>query len=977
MGRMNKGALVRIVCFCSVLHAWTLGAAAQTSDGERAAALEVRLESASGGDRIPLLLELAGLPHLVPDSVLSLAGEVLELLEDHPSRGAEIEVRLVRSGALEILGQYPEALSEAERADDLADGSDHSELSGRAKYRVARVQWRMASYDEALAWVQEARALQEPRGPSEDLQRTLTVLGAVQMETGALDAALESFLVSLDVSEAIGDERSIARSHNNIGLVYWDLGRYEEAYEALARALSVHERVGPPASLSAALSNVGLVLIDLERPDEAVPYLERSLALDLESGDLYGQAKSHSNLGYAYEMLGRVNRAMPYHREALRLREQIGDRDGVLRTRSVLAGIEMERGDMGAALDILEPTVALASEIGSRIIEAELLEMMSNAHAALGDSAAALVAYQRFHEVQSELADAEASRHLAELDVQYQAEQRERDLAAAEALASTRAGQLKWLVSGSALLLGLLVLSGVLLATRARSQRALAESEQRYRTVFHTSGIPTFLIEPETQRIFDLNEPAKGLCTRRDGSHSDTLDCIEPEWARAAVSRIFESHPEGQVELEDSWTDGSGRVRWTHVHATPVQLSGRERWLVGLRDVTAARAEEEARLQEDKMDSLGVLAGGLAHDFNNVLTAVAGHIALARKADSRERLNYLLRAEQAAIGARQLTSQLLAFSKGGEPLRELTDVGPALRQAVELAQSGSHLRVDLSLPDDLWSARLDRGQFSQLVSNLVINAQQATEEGGRLVVRATNFRGRPPLTVASGEGQYVRIQFEDDGPGVATEARDRIFDPYFSTKPGGSGLGLASAYAICRKHGGALVLESGQGRGAAFSAYFPAASEAAPPAEPWSTEEPRGSGSVLVLEDEPLVQDVLQVMMEQWGFRVEVVAHGRAAVDRYTERLRGPDPFRFLVMDLTIPGGMGGRQAMAEILRVDPDALAIVASGYSDDPTMARYEEAGFAAALVKPFKVEELARVVNAVLRPDADSASEEPGAA
>lgn len=207
-----------------------------------------------------------------------------------------------------------------------------------------------------------------------------------------------------------------------------------------------------------------------------------------------------------------------------------------------------------------------------------------------------------------------------------------------------------------------------------------------------------------------------------------------------------------------------------------------------------------------------MLAGGIAHDFNNALVGIVGNVKLARVCEPDERNELLARSEQAAVGARRLTQQLLTFVKGGKPVQRSANVGKFLGEAVELAGSGSHLRIQVDVPNDRWRARLDSGQFSQVVSNLVINAQQATAEGGGLLVRASNFRGDPATGARQGDERYVRIDFEDNGTGISEDVRDRVFDPYFTTEAGGSGLGLATAYAICNSHGGALTLESREGR---------------------------------------------------------------------------------------------------------------------------------------------------------------------
>ncbi|MCA8947994.1 MAG: response regulator, partial [Planctomycetes bacterium] len=315
-----------------------------------------------------------------------------------------------------------------------------------------------------------------------------------------------------------------------------------------------------------------------------------------------------------------------------------------------------------------------------------------------------------------------------------------------------------------------------------------------------------------------------------------------------------------------------------------------------------------------------------------------------------------------------------AFERGGRPVRRAADVGALLREAVDLAGAGSHMRIDLDVPPDLWLAEVDHGQFGQVVSNLIINAQQATSAGGRLRIRASNFRG-DPMTATSGAGQrHVRIDFTDNGVGIPDDVRDHVFDPYFTTKVGGSGLGLATAFAICRNHGGALSFRSRVGAGTEFRAFFPASNATSVPAEPTTAAEPSGEGAILVLEDDAPIRDIYRRMLERWGFRVETVADGEQAVALHSSHLRDNTPFDLVIVDLTIPGGMGGRQALHAMRSQAPGVRAIVASGYSDDPTMANHRAAGFVAALAKPFTRAELAAAVNAAMSADVNGARAAP---
>lgn len=926
--------------------------------------LEHQLETAKEADRIPILLELAKLRYEEPAVVIDLTNEALVLLGKFPSAPQEIEVRIARSWALRLQSDYPSALAEAQHAERLAREENRKDLIAQASYQVAYVEWRMANFTDALSKAKVALQLQEPHGKSKALASTLSLIGAIQQSLSNYEAALENGLASLRMSEDLGDERAAARLHNNIGMIYWDLGRHEDAYDALMQALEIHERLGSKGDLSNTLNNIGLVLIELDRPSEALPYLERALKLDEEVGDLYGQAKVFSNLGYAYEKLDKPQRAFGFHKKALALRERIGDKDGIVRTSSVLADLWLQYGETEAAIEILEKALALAIEINERRDQAYLLETLSRAYEALGDTSGALAAYRRFHKLETELAGSETNRRIVELEAQYQAKKRERDLLAVEALAQSRMEKLKWLIIGSGLLGGCLILLGVLFALRVRAQRALVESEQRYRTLFHTSVIPTLLIEIENRRIIDFNDPAQKLCSNLSAKVRVMVDDLEPEWIRVALCRLLDSNTDKHLALDDCWIERSGRTRWWEIRGSLVSLGGRKCQLLNIRDTTEIRVQEEFRLRQSKLESLGVLAGGIAHDFNNALAAVIGYMELAKDGKPYKRKHMLELAEQAATRARRLTQQLLTFAKGGKPIRKITDIGKLLREDVELAGSGSHLKIQVDIPDDLWYAHVDISQFSQVVSNLVINAQQATKKGDSLYVRASNFHGDPITSTLKGDQRYVRIDFEDSGVGIPEKIRDQVFDPYFTTKTGNSGLGLATAYAICNNHGGTITFKSRVGYGTTFTVLFPAASKEESKSDSLPAKAPKGEGTMLVLDDEPLLQDVIRHMLEQWGFEVEVVADGKNAIQLYIERLNSGKPFDLLIMDLTIPGGMGGRQAIAEILKHDPNARAIAVSGYSDDPTMADYREAGFLASLAKPFQLSELAHLVSNILQ-------------
>jgi PAS domain S-box-containing protein len=370
-------------------------------------------------------------------------------------------------------------------------------------------------------------------------------------------------------------------------------------------------------------------------------------------------------------------------------------------------------------------------------------------------------------------------------------------------------------------------------------------------------------------------------------------------------------------------------------------------------ELSAAREE---LLKTQKLESLGVLAGGIAHDFNNILTIILGYISLARaKAHDPEAvLRRLQDSEKGILRARDLTQQLLTFARGGDPIKKIVRLNELLKEAADFGSHGTNIRCELILSDDPLLVSADEGQLCQVVHNLVINATQAMPGGGSITIRSES--GLSP----AGEA-VVRFSVSDEGTGISAQHRAKIFDPYFSTKQS-SGLGLTSCYAIIKKHGGSITVDSVLGQGSTFTVSLPAHLQHAVP-EPVPVPhvaENRGSGRVLVMDDDPLIREVVQAMLEQLGYSADCVADGGAALERYRIKHEEGDRYAAVIMDLTVRGGVGGKDAVASLLELDPEVRAVVSSGYSDDPVMANCGAYGFRSVLVKPYSKQELSRVLH-----------------
>jgi len=380
----------------------------------------------------------------------------------------------------------------------------------------------------------------------------------------------------------------------------------------------------------------------------------------------------------------------------------------------------------------------------------------------------------------------------------------------------------------------------------------------------------------------------------------------------------------------------------------------------------AARLEA-ALARASKLESLGVLAGGIAHDFNNLLTVVMGNLSLARLDPNidAETTHCLSESERAATRARDLTRQLLTFAKGGAPMKASTRLAEIVREAAEFALHGSKSRCEFQFAPDVWLADVDKAQIGQVVHNIVINANEAMAHGGMIQVAMTNeelTQARGPLT----PGRYVRLSFTDNGSGISPDVVARIFDPYFTTKKSGSGLGLATVYSIIKKHQGHVEVSSQAGQGTTFTIWLPAAEtpEALPEApKVTSRMAPRKSARVLLMDDEPSIRMLGAAMLKRMGLEVVAVNDGSAVVTEYASASATGKPFDLVILDLTVPGGMGGAEAMEQLRAMDPNVRAIVSSGYSSDPVMANYQRHGFQGRVPKPYVAEDLSSVVKKIL--------------
>ena len=514
------------------------------------------------------------------------------------------------------------------------------------------------------------------------------------------------------------------------------------------------------------------------------------------------------------------------------------------------------------------------------------------------------------------------------------------------------------------------------ITTRKQAEEALAEEKERLSVTLRSIGDGVITTDIEGKIVL-INKVAEKLTGWRQveaiGKPLSEVFHIINEKSRKRCKNPFEKVVKsGEITGLANNTILIARNGIERIIAdSGAPIRDKDSKIIGIvlvfRDITEKRKMEEELLKASKIESVGILAGGIAHDFNNILTAMIGNISLAKEYSRPEDeiFKVLIKMEKASMQAKDLTQQLLTFAKGGIPIKKTIFIVDLIKDSTVFALRGSNVRCEFFIPDDLWPVEIDEGQISQVINNLIINADQAMPGGGVINVSAENIIIDTKKALPLKKGKYIELSIEDHGIGIANEHLQKIFDPYYTTKQKGSGLGLAITYSIIKSHNGQITVESEVGTGTIFYIYLPASLEKAPKSE-WQSEVKLvfGKGRVLVMDDEEVVRDVAGKMLEYLGYEVEFAKDGREAINLYREAKRSRIPFDVVILDLTVPGGMGGEESIKKLIEIDPEIKAIVSSGYSNDLIMANFKEYGFAGVVSKPYKIQELSVVFNKVTK-------------
>ena len=496
---------------------------------------------------------------------------------------------------------------------------------------------------------------------------------------------------------------------------------------------------------------------------------------------------------------------------------------------------------------------------------------------------------------------------------------------------------------------------------------SLRASEKKFRALFDATN-DAILIYNLDCSLLEVNS---ATCERLGFSREELLvmpfaQLIAQPYAALAKDRVEQIKRYGRAIFESAHIRKDGGIISIEQSCSLIEYDSQPAILCISRDISARKRLDEDRLRTQKLESLGVLAGGIAHDFNNLLTGILGNLSLARVylPQTDPVAERLAETEKATLRARDLTQQLLTFAKGGAPIKTETALTELIQEAADFAVRGTKAVCTYDCDEDLWLAKVDRGQLGQVMQNLVINAVHALPQGGTILLGTRNVTISPDeLPLAP--GKYVLLTVKDQGLGIPPEHLAKIFDPYFTTKQSGSGLGLAVVYSIIANHGGHIAVQSELGKGTVFSIYLPSSGKSPLAAKPAETTSPlhKGQGKILIMDDEELVRNVATAMLRQLGYEGHTASDGKEAIALYQQAKENGQPFDLVIMDLTVPGGMGGREAIAHLHEIDSGVKAVVSSGYANDPIMSEFRKYGFCGVAPKPFSLRDLSNLLQMIL--------------
>ena len=509
------------------------------------------------------------------------------------------------------------------------------------------------------------------------------------------------------------------------------------------------------------------------------------------------------------------------------------------------------------------------------------------------------------------------------------------------------------------------------IAKRKQNEEALKVSQSRFKEMAENVQDVFWLFDWKEQKVVYVNPAYEKIWGRsvesiinNDGEWLNSIHPDDREYFKKSLSSFLETGT--AIIREYRIIRPDGKVRWIADNGFVIKDDkGNIIRIVGIaKDITKQKKNEQRINQSQKMESIGTLAGGIAHDFNNMLGVITGNVSYALSSLNKDDEIYevLTDVQESSKQAQSLTYQLLTFSKGGTPIKKNSDINRLIKESAVFSTRGAKTSCNFDFSDVLWSAEVDPGQLNQVIGNLIINANQAMPNGGTITIRTKNVEIDSESDVPLPSGRYISIIVEDQGIGISKKYLSNIFEPYYTTKQKGSGLGLATTYSIIKKHGGHIALYSEINKGTVFNIYLPASSNDIIKIKDEEEYIHAGQGKILIMDDQESILDMVGRMLNRMGYETCFATDGSQAVELYYDAYQSESSFDLVILDLTVPGGMGGLKTIIELLKIDTNVKAVVSSGYSNDPIMANYVDYGFCGLLSKPYTMAQLAEVLNRI---------------
>ncbi len=513
------------------------------------------------------------------------------------------------------------------------------------------------------------------------------------------------------------------------------------------------------------------------------------------------------------------------------------------------------------------------------------------------------------------------------------------------------------------------------ISERIRTKEELVTEKERLSVTLQSISDGMIALDINCKIVL-INKIAEGLTGWKQeeaiGKHLDEIFSIIDEktrkFCKSPVEKVLDEGTILKPSTNIILISKKGIERNLIISAAPIR--NKENNVIGtvlvFKDITKERKIEEELHKIHKLESLGVLAGGIAHDFNNVITGISGNISLAMLRINSDKDVYLILsdAQKAVFQAKALSQQLLTFSKGGSPIKSIVDIKFLLNDSVPFLLRGSTSSYEFNLASDIWAVEIDENQIRQVIANIIINAEQAMPEGGTIRIKAENITLKKDFSLPLSEGEYIKISIKDEGIGIPKKHLSKIFDPYFTTKQKGTGLGLSTCYSIVKKHYGHITVDSTQGKGTVFEIFIPACKERVTKKnEVKKMVTIENKKKILVMDDDEIVRNVIGKMLKYLNFNVDFATNGREAIKKYKDSIKSSSKYDIVIMDLTVPGSIGGDKAITELLKIDKEVKAIVSSGYSNKAIMSNYKKYGFCGAIAKPYRIEDLSEIIQQVM--------------